>query len=68
MMKLTTALSEPCENGGTCHNDGDDDTYSCTCQNGFRGDRCVENIDECAEDSQLCKNNGDCEDTFGSFT
>src|SRR5690554_4406727 len=42
-----------CQNGAGCEPDGDED-YTCLCAEGFEGDRCEVDIDECADDP--CEN------------
>ena len=32
--------NSPCHNGGTCENN--DDSFTCTCTEGFKGDTCEE--------------------------
>ena len=48
---------------GECRNV--DDTFECTCKEGFKGDNCEENVDECA--SQPCQNGGTCMDGANCF-
>ncbi|XP_078610821.1 uncharacterized protein LOC144881543 [Branchiostoma floridae x Branchiostoma japonicum] len=57
-----TCGRSPCAHG-TCT----DDTggYTCSCENGWEGTNCDQNIDECA--SFPCAH-GACDDTIGSFT
>ncbi|XP_035695716.1 neurogenic locus notch homolog protein 3-like [Branchiostoma floridae] len=57
-----TCGRSPCAHG-TCT----DDTggYTCSCENGWEGTNCDQNIDECA--SFPCAH-GACNDTIGSFT
>ncbi|CAH1774353.1 unnamed protein product, partial [Owenia fusiformis] len=56
-----------CLNNGTCVHNGTsaNDTYCC-CAQGFEGDRCQIEKDECAFDP--CQNNGTCIDTADSYT
>ncbi|XP_022082367.1 angiopoietin-1 receptor-like [Acanthaster planci] len=47
----------PCENGGACN--GNSDSYTCTCQPAFTGDRCETLLDACF--SRPCLNGGTCQ-------
>ncbi|XP_078377374.1 uncharacterized protein LOC144660588 isoform X5 [Oculina patagonica] len=55
--------SSPCLNGATCTNQGD--SFECECAEGFEGDTCGQDVDECAH------NNGECQDicvnTIGGY-
>lgn len=53
-----------CQNGGTCtnHNGG----YACVCVNGWSGDDCSKNIDDCFTAS--CANGSTCIDRVASFS
>lgn len=56
-------MPNACQNGGTCH-----DThggYHCVCVNGWTGDDCSENIDDCA--SAACHHGATCHDRVASF-
>lgn len=53
-----------CQNGATCEPDGDED-YTCLCAEGFEGDRCEVDIDECADDP--CENGGTCANQVGAY-
>ena len=53
------------QNGGTCTEGGDGDSYTCTCATGFSGDQCETNIDDC--DPNPCQNGGTCADGIDSF-
>ncbi|KAF3848673.1 hypothetical protein F7725_015170 [Dissostichus mawsoni] len=71
---------QPCENAGECfersdpsHWDLDWDLsfadaagYICQCQQGFAGENCSVNIDEC--ESEPCQNGGTCEDQINGYT
>ncbi|XP_078377370.1 uncharacterized protein LOC144660588 isoform X1 [Oculina patagonica] len=55
--------SSPCLNGATCTNQGD--SFECECAEGFGGNTCGQDVDECAH------NNGGCQDicvnTIGGY-
>ncbi len=52
-----------CQNGGTCHNTIGG--FHCVCVNGWTGDDCSENIDDCA--SAACSQGATCHDRVASF-
>ncbi|XP_068762183.1 ZP domain-containing protein-like [Montipora capricornis] len=56
--------SDPCQNGGTCTNLGDNN-FECECAPGFGGDICEEELDPCANNP--CKNGGTCTDLGDSI-
>lgn len=56
--------SNPCQNGGSCFDNGT--TFVCTCVAGFSGTMCETNVDECAV--APCQNGGTCMDGVNSFT
>ena len=45
--------NNPCKNGGTCSSKTN--TYSCTCQDGWIGDACTTDFDECSHSPRLCQ-------------
>ena len=53
-----------CQNGGTCTNRNGG--YGCVCVNGWSGDDCSENIDDCAFAS--CTPGSTCIDRVASFS
>jgi len=56
-------MPNACQNGGTCHNTYG--SYQCVCVNGWTGDDCSENIDDCA--SAACHTESTCHDRVASF-
>lgn len=56
-------MPNACQNGGTCHNTYGG--YQCVCVNGWTGDDCSENIDDCA--SAACYQGSTCHDRVASF-
>ncbi|CAH1774364.1 unnamed protein product, partial [Owenia fusiformis] len=62
--RLETVVA--CQNNATCVRTGQNiDDFYCCCQEGFMGDRCQTEIDECA--SGPCQNNGTCKDLLKSY-
>jgi hypothetical protein len=57
-------FANPCQNGGVCSDT--EPGYSCSCPEGFSGDSCETNIDEC--DPNPCQNGGDCNDGVASYS
>ncbi|XP_002030177.2 cubilin homolog [Drosophila sechellia] len=62
-------LSDPCKNGGTCH-----DAYKgfqCECPAGWQGESCEDDVNECftlaGTDLDGCLNHGQCINTPGSY-
>ena len=55
---------DPCQNGGVCADGADG--FTCDCPDGFSGDTCATNIDDCAD--QPCQNGGVCVDGVNDFT
>ncbi len=65
--------ADPCLNGGTCaaisdsrNTKGEEGLFACRCAPGWRGETCERDVDECAEDPDLC-NNGICRNLAGSY-
>jgi probable HAF family extracellular repeat protein len=54
--------AQPCENG-SCVVVGD--AYQCTCDDGYEGDNCETNIDDCAPNP--CENGGRCDDLVAGY-
>ena len=61
---IDECASNPCENGGTCHQP-DLNMYVCNCTDGSEGENCETDIDECA--SNPC-HSGFCHDVLGGYT
>ncbi|XP_070540032.1 slit homolog 2 protein-like [Ptychodera flava] len=57
MAKCDPCLSQPCLHDGECINDLTEG-YICKCSNGYKGQNCDEEINEC--DAEPCKNGGTC--------
>lgn len=53
-----------CKNNSTCFHLGR--FYNCTCQSGFEGYHCEQNINDCVEG--VCQNHGQCEDLINNYT
>lgn len=62
---VNECLMQPnaCHNGGTCFNTIGG--HTCVCVNGWTGDDCSENIDDCA--IAVCFNGATCHDRVASF-
>ncbi len=58
-------VSQPCANGATCNIASGGSAYSCTCTDGYSGNECRTDIDECA--SSPCSNAGTCIDGIASY-
>ena len=56
--KTHACKSNPCQNGATCVNTGD--FYSCICKEGFEGQHCQHDINDC--NPYPCYNGGKCVD------
>lgn len=52
-----------CLNGATC--EAPEDDYICKCSEGYAGDDCAVDIDEC--ELNQCKNNATCIDRVGKY-
>ncbi|CAI5445521.1 unnamed protein product [Caenorhabditis angaria] len=56
---------EQCSNFGECL--FDNNATRCECPQGFRGEICENDIDECREMPGICQNSGKCENLYGGF-
>ena len=57
---IDECLSDPCQNDGKCVNEIG--KFACECQDGWEGDLCESDIDNCLP-SNPCQNNGKCLDS-----
>lgn len=56
-------MPNACQNGGTCHNNHGG--YNCVCVNGWTGEDCSKNSDDCA--MAACFHGATCHDRVASF-
>ncbi len=56
---------DPCQNGSVCV--PVDDSYQCQCPDGYEGQNCDQDIDECAT-STPCDDNATCTNSIGSYS
>lgn len=63
LLVLFTYRPSVCQNGATCTNSHG--SYACICVNGWTGDDCSENIDDCVD--AACFNGATCIDGVGNF-
>ncbi|ELU18736.1 hypothetical protein CAPTEDRAFT_147203, partial [Capitella teleta] len=61
-LSCTPVCLKPCENGGECIAPD-----LCSCPNGFTGNRCEIDIDECKERIAECHENSECVNLRGSY-
>ncbi|XP_019644136.1 PREDICTED: uncharacterized protein LOC109485145 [Branchiostoma belcheri] len=65
----TSCVASPCEHGTCADAVGDLRNYTCTCESGWAGIHCdQEVIDECADGTHDCHTHATCTDTPGGFT
>ncbi|KAL5018347.1 hypothetical protein ScPMuIL_004069 [Solemya velum] len=57
----------PCQNGGKCESFGSERKY-CVCKDGFTGDECETDIDDCELNPKGCLYNGTCSDGINSYS
>ncbi|PFX13967.1 Protein HEG-like 1 [Stylophora pistillata] len=61
--------SEPCGQSMPCINGFTEKRYICPrCQDGFMGERCEQDINECITNPHGCHHNASCNNTIGSYT
>ncbi|XP_078573672.1 uncharacterized protein LOC144860381 [Branchiostoma floridae x Branchiostoma japonicum] len=61
-------LSNPCRNDGVCVGNADGETYTCICADGFWGQNCLRDVDECtAGSAPACDVTAVCTNVPGSF-
>ncbi|XP_069505219.1 neurocan core protein [Ambystoma mexicanum] len=60
---LDPCQNNPCLHGGQCHSSMN--TYSCSCEVGFKGENCEIDIDDCLPGP--CQNGGTCVDEVNSY-
>ena len=63
---INECASNPCNNGATCSDRVNG--FVCTCRTGFTGPTCADDVNECSGVSTLCGSNGQCVNTFGSYS
>ena len=60
-------MSNPCEHSGACSS-LTTGAVMCDCSlTGYGGVSCTEDVDECAEVTHQCQNNGVCQNTVGGY-
>lgn len=66
--QFTSCEQSPCKNEGTCQPGPGPGpgSYKCTCQAGFLGGNCQQNVDDCSGVS--CYNGGSCRDGRNEYT
>ncbi|KAL9964973.1 hypothetical protein ACROYT_G028691 [Oculina patagonica] len=64
---LNSCQSSPCPSNATCQTGFTAEGYRCICPQGYKGDHCEEDIDECEDNSHNCKPYADCCNLIGSF-
>ena len=57
--------TNPCQNNAECKNDPSNNSFVCNCPDGFDGDLCENDINDCKENP--CANSGMCIDRINSF-
>ena len=57
--------ADTCNDHGTCSDTGGE--VSCSCDDGWTGDRCEDNVDECATGEHDCDAHATCTDTDGAW-
>ncbi|XP_052242373.1 fibropellin-1-like [Dreissena polymorpha] len=62
--EIDECQSSPCLNGGSCNNEVD--RFTCTCDAGWNGTHCQQNINDCLPSP--CLNGATCQDGVNTFT
>jgi hypothetical protein len=62
--RVNHCATNPCSNSARCETT--DTSYICHCLPGMRGERCMDDINECDEMSP-CQNGATCTNSFGSY-
>ncbi|XP_078380251.1 putative skeletal organic matrix protein 7 [Oculina patagonica] len=65
--KGNSCQSSPCPSNATCQTGFTAEGYRCICPQGYKGDHCEEDIDECEDNSHTCKPYADCCNLIGSY-
>ncbi|XP_022805255.1 neurogenic locus notch homolog protein 1-like isoform X2 [Stylophora pistillata] len=61
-------ISWPCQNNGKCAAQYEKNSYVCVCANGYIGEHCGTDIDECSASIRLCDVNANCQNSYGSYS
>ena len=64
-MEKDECSTGPCDPSGTLECLDLDNRFECKCRDGYEGERCQTNIDDCA--TNPCRNGGQCQDLVGDF-
>lgn len=60
-------VESPCSGHGICTGNSFDQTYTCACANGWQGDHCETDVDECLQPG-VCLNGATCINAPGNYT